>query len=88
MGAIESYGSKIIAPRYGHLVSDPLSLTVASASKPPLGVKMTEHSTIIGVFAMVTSPLAAAFKMSACEVSGRGWTTELKATTLTCHSGE
>jgi hypothetical protein len=34
MGATESYGSKLIAARYDHLVLDPLSVTVAPGSDP------------------------------------------------------
>lgn len=61
-------GPGLIAPRYDHLVPDALGVTLAPGSNPPLGVNMTEHSTIMGVFAMATSPLAAAFKMSSSEV--------------------
>ena len=42
---------------------------LAPGRSPPPSVNITGHSTIMGVFAMVTSPAAAASVMSLWEVS-------------------
>ena len=64
-------------------------LTVISApgSNPPRGVKITEHSTIMGASVTVTSLFFWALRMSCCEVSGCGLWPEFQATKLICHIG-
>src|SRR5258708_19584037 len=63
-------------------------MILAPGSSPPPGVKITEHSTIMGVFVIVTSPALAAFSISACDFSTRAWYPGFHVTKLICHNGE
>ena len=74
--------------RLGRLAESSSLVILAPGSTPPPGVKITEHSTIMGVFWMVTSPAATALVMSVCEVSARAWRPGFHETSLICHNGE
>ncbi len=63
-------------------------MSLASGSSPPPGVKITEHSTIMSVFVIVTSPSVAAAWIAACDFSTRRVRPLLKETRLICHIGE
>jgi hypothetical protein len=66
--------------------TSPRAVILAPGSRPPPGVKVTEHSTMMGVFCIVSSPADCAFVISVCDVRTRG--VPFQVTRLTCHSGE